>query len=96
MLASFSFIINCGLIALIWWCAHKLTWDCTMIDETEPSSGEGLLDAAGLQAAKAAPATDGKVNKSWCGRLACLCSRDGRTTETRSRRPRPETRRPLE
>ena len=47
-LGQASFPINFGLIALIWWCAHKLTWDCTMIDETEPGSGEGLLDAAGL------------------------------------------------
>ncbi len=47
-LGQASFLINFGLVALIWWCAHKLTWDCTMIDETEPSSGEGLLDAAGL------------------------------------------------
>jgi len=46
--ASLSFLINCGLIGLIWWCAHKLTWDCTMIDETETGSGEGLLDSAGL------------------------------------------------
>jgi hypothetical protein len=45
-LAGFSVLINIGLIALIWWCAHKLTWDCTMIDESEPSSGEGLLDSA--------------------------------------------------
>ena len=44
----FSFLINCGLVALIWWCAHKLTWDCTVIDEQEPDSGEGLLEAIGL------------------------------------------------
>ncbi len=48
VLGQASLIINCGLVGLIWWCAHKLTWDCTMIDETEPGSGEGLLDAAGL------------------------------------------------
>jgi hypothetical protein len=58
-LESLSFVINSGLIALIWWCAHKLTWDCTMIDESEPSSGEGLLDAAGLgRGAKSAAAGD--------------------------------------
>ena len=43
-----STLINCGLIGLIWWCAHKLTWDCTLIDESEPDSGEGLLEAVGL------------------------------------------------
>lgn len=39
---------NVLLIALIWWCAHKLTWDCTLIDEAERDSGEGLLESAGL------------------------------------------------
>lgn len=48
LLGPFNFVINFGLIALIWWCADRLTWDCTMIDEAESSSGEGLLDAAGL------------------------------------------------
>ena len=47
-LASLSFLINCGLIALVWWSADKLTWDCTLIDESEEDSGEGLLEAVGL------------------------------------------------
>ena len=47
-LAPFSFFINCGLIALIWWSANKLTWDCTLIDEQEEDSGEGLLETVGL------------------------------------------------
>jgi hypothetical protein len=54
------------LIALLWWCASKLTWDCTLIDDDADASGEGLLDRAGLQpgapdapptAASAPPAT---------------------------------------
>jgi hypothetical protein len=36
------------LLAIIWWCAWKLTWDCTLIDDSEDASGEGLLEAAGL------------------------------------------------
>ncbi len=44
-------IINVGLMAIIWWSAHKLTWDCTLIDETEDASGEGLLQSAGLEEA---------------------------------------------
>ncbi len=47
-LAPFSFFINCGVIALIWWSANKLTWDCTLIDEQEEDSGEGLLETVGL------------------------------------------------
>jgi len=37
-----------ALLAIIWGCAWKLTWDCTLIDEDEDASGEGLLEAAGL------------------------------------------------
>ncbi|HEX7449173.1 MAG TPA: hypothetical protein VF306_16585, partial [Pirellulales bacterium] len=37
-----------GLMALAWWCAHKLTWDCTLIDDDQDASGEGLLQIAGL------------------------------------------------
>ena len=47
-LQSFSFFINLGLIAVVWWSADKLTWDCTLIDEDEEDTGEGLLEAVGL------------------------------------------------
>jgi hypothetical protein len=49
-IASFRWAINLGLMALIWWCAHRLVWDCTYIDDKVDDSGAGLLDAAGLQA----------------------------------------------
>ncbi|MFO7901082.1 MAG: DUF4129 domain-containing protein [Pirellulaceae bacterium] len=49
-LASYSTIINVGLIALVWWSAHQLTWDCTFIDENQDSSGEGLLQGMGFTA----------------------------------------------
>jgi hypothetical protein len=61
-------LVNLGLIALIWWSAHKLTWDCTHIDEKRESSGRGLLSAAGLDAdenaqSAAAPAKKPKAKK---------------------------------
>ncbi len=37
---------------LVWWCAHRLTWDCTNVDEDADMSGEGLLQAAGLEEAR--------------------------------------------
>jgi hypothetical protein len=46
---SMSFFINITLLGLIWWSADKLTWDCTLIDDSEEDSGEGLLEAAGLE-----------------------------------------------
>lgn len=44
-----GFLVNWGLIALTWWCAHRLTWDCTVIDDDQDASGEGLLQVAGLE-----------------------------------------------
>jgi len=35
------------LLGIVWWSAHKLTWDCTLIDEDEDASGSGLLQTAG-------------------------------------------------
>ena len=49
--APYKEFVNLGLIALIWWSAHRLTWDCTLLDDTIPGEGAGLLDAAGLDAA---------------------------------------------
>jgi hypothetical protein len=43
-----SWAINIALLAIIWWCGHKLTWDCTLIDDNEDASGEGLLGQVGL------------------------------------------------
>jgi hypothetical protein len=45
---DFGWAINIGLIALIWWCANQLTWDCTFLDDSLGSSGQGVLQAAGL------------------------------------------------
>jgi hypothetical protein len=36
------------LLGLIWWCTNKLVWDCTLIDDKEDASGEGLLEVAGI------------------------------------------------
>ncbi|MDA1053263.1 MAG: DUF4129 domain-containing protein [Planctomycetota bacterium] len=43
-----SWVINTGLVVLILWCANKLTWDCTVIDEQQDASGEGLLQTVGM------------------------------------------------
>ena len=31
---------NLGIIAVIWWSAHKLTWDCTYVDEDEEETND--------------------------------------------------------
>jgi hypothetical protein len=51
-------VINIGLMALVWWSAHKLTWDCTHLEEGRKASGRGVLAAAGLDGTKATTAAD--------------------------------------
>lgn len=38
-----------GLLAFVWWFTHMMTKDCTVIEEDEDSSGEGLLQASGVE-----------------------------------------------
>ena len=45
--SPFSHAINLGLMGIVWWSAHKLTWDCTLIDDNEDASGEGLMQKIG-------------------------------------------------
>jgi len=53
---SYSLIVNVGLVALMMWCANKLTWDCTFIDESREESGEGVLRTMGLDQPPSPPA----------------------------------------
>ena len=55
-------IINVGLLAIIWWSAHKLTWDCTWINEDENAGGEGLLGNLGLDDPRHVGTPAGNVN----------------------------------
>jgi hypothetical protein len=38
-----SYLLGVVLLAIVWFCAHKLVWDCTLIDDDQDSSGQGLL-----------------------------------------------------
>jgi hypothetical protein len=51
-LAPFDWLMNAGLIAIIWGSAHRLTWDSTLIDDSVDASGAGLLQEAGLEEAR--------------------------------------------
>jgi Domain of unknown function (DUF4129) len=41
-----AYLLGVILLGTVWWCAHKLTWDCTVIDDDEDASGSGLLQTA--------------------------------------------------
>jgi hypothetical protein len=51
---AFSHVINLALLAIVWWCAHQLTWDSTVIDDDEDASGEGLMQRIGVDGPGAA------------------------------------------
>jgi hypothetical protein len=44
-----SFLINLFLILLVWWCAHRLVWDCTNVDEDADMNAAGLLRVSGVE-----------------------------------------------
>jgi hypothetical protein len=67
-LAPLSGVINLGLVALTWWCAHRLTWDCTHQDEEADATGKGLLQAAHMEGGGEADADEEETEeekKSW-------------------------------
>ncbi len=35
-----------ALLAFVWWCAGRLTWDCTFIDKSRDATGQGMIDLA--------------------------------------------------
>jgi len=43
-LAGLTLVINGATIALVWFLADRITYDCTVIDDEEDASGQGLLD----------------------------------------------------
>lgn len=49
--AEINILLLIVLLAVIWYSAHRLTWDCTLIDEDQDASGEGLLQRIGLDEA---------------------------------------------
>jgi hypothetical protein len=40
-------LVSWALLGLIWWSTHRLTWDCTFLDESKDVSDAGLLQTIG-------------------------------------------------
>lgn len=40
--------LNWILMGIVWWSAHKLTWDCTLIEGGRDFTGQGLMQTTGL------------------------------------------------
>src|SRR5580704_15313191 len=57
-----QFLLAWLLLAVCWWCTWKLTFDCTLIDDNEDASGEGLLQAAGFRDETTSPSDANAVD----------------------------------
>jgi hypothetical protein len=82
-LRELRFLLNAGLIGLVWWCAHRLTWDCTNLDEEGEGDAEGLLQAAGLEEQASLPvqSAETKAEESWVQRWRrCRAERNKKRT----------------
>ena len=77
---SSPLLFNVVMLSIILWCADKLTWDCTVIDDQEDASGEGLLQTVGLDGSK----DSGVSNPS-------LAAHDLEATTSREPPPAPKT-----
>ncbi len=47
-LAALGPALNWILMGIVWWSAHKLTWDCTLIEGGRDFTGQGLMQSTGL------------------------------------------------
>ncbi|MBA4190884.1 MAG: hypothetical protein C0467_23090 [Planctomycetaceae bacterium] len=74
-MSSFGWFVNLGLMLLIWWSAHKLTWDCTHIDERQKGAGRGLLSAAGLESGAGNPESETSFSRDPKGSVPASAKR---------------------
>ncbi len=80
-----------ALMGLVWWATHKLTYDCTLVDENQ-DAGVGLLEESGL-APSAADSAD--THDAPEGQAASLLpptapgGRSGGATRIEASRPHP-------
>src|SRR5262249_14914690 len=49
LIGQFSWAVNAGLMGIVWWAAHMLTWDCTYIDDEVDARGVGWRQAGGME-----------------------------------------------
>jgi hypothetical protein len=54
-------LLNLVIMGIVWWSAHKLTWDCTHFEQSHKASGRGVLAAAGFDRTKATTSTEDEV-----------------------------------
>src|SRR6267142_1693033 len=65
-------LIGAPIMILVWWAAHKLTWDCTLIDNQQDASGQGLLQQMGLDPSAGPPDSSPPGTTSRSGELEAI------------------------
>lgn len=82
-------VLGAMLLAIIWWCAHRLTVDCTLISEDEDASGEGVLQGLWRKVEKSLVPPEPKLKPPRLSPLELLAAAD-----LARRRSRPPSRPP--
>ena len=58
-----AWMLGTLLLAVVWFCAHKLVWDCTFIDDDQDASDRGLLQSRPPPAKPPADKTKPKLKR---------------------------------
>ncbi len=78
-----AYLVGIILLGSVWWCTHKLTWDCTVIDDDEDASGVGLLQtAAEGKRSKPETASSGPAGKKMAAGFGCSVESAARNRRT--------------
>lgn len=81
-----AYLVGAILLAVVWWSAHRLTCDCTLIDDDDDASGQGLLQLAwGRWRKKADNKIPGTVPAETASRSRPAVLKSGRTAAKASR-----------
>ncbi len=41
-----NLLLLIAIVSFVWWCAGRLTWDCTFVDSSRDATGQGMVDLA--------------------------------------------------
>ncbi|WP_166823532.1 DUF4129 domain-containing protein [Thalassoroseus pseudoceratinae] len=56
-------LVGVALLGIVWWCTKQLTYDCTLIDDSQDASGEGLLQVAGIDESSTDTSSDEEITE---------------------------------
>ena len=90
-----AFLLGIICLAVIWWSAHQLVQDCALIDETEDSTHQGLLQKTTKKTAKKPQAISSQPWKNLAGEKAArIRKRKSKSRPTNEKKDKQSSRPP--